>query len=412
MGSEWTSEALIPEVRKALRQLYITAELRKNPLCALLGLDARAGGTALRTVLLEAIEALKPAAGTPADARPWRLYETLRYLYVQQFSQEEVAAAMAISSRQLRRQERLALQLLADHLWARFKLAERQGSEARLPVEDTEACGYEQELAWLERSLPAEVADLAEFTPAVLTTVEPLARKFGVELTPFQPVDLPRVAVQPAAVRQALLMALTAAIRSAPGGKVIIGAQAGEGMVRVTVRLMCLSGTRVALAEDVRESLEMARRLVGLSGGDLQVTSAEAGAPLAICLALPVAEQMAVLGIDDNADALQLFQRYLAGTRYPFVGVSDPQQALALARELHPAIILLDIMIPGVDGWQLLSHLREHPHTRDVPIIVCSILPEEQLALTLGAAGFLRKPVQREALLESLERVTQARYAR
>jgi CheY-like chemotaxis protein len=117
-------------------------------------------------------------------------------------------------------------------------------------------------------------------------------------------------------------------------------------------------------------------------------------------------EQVVVFAIDDNADTLQLLQRYLAGTRYPFVGIRDPQQALALVEGLAPKIILLDVMLPGVDGWELLGRLREHPRLRGVPIVVCTILPMEQFALILGAAAFIHKPVSREALLAVLDRLS------
>jgi CheY-like chemotaxis protein len=76
---------------------------------------------------------------------------------------------------------------------------------------------------------------------------------------------------------------------------------------------------------------------------------------------------------------------------------------VALAEEITPRAIVLDVMLPGIDGWELVGRLREHPRTRDVPIVICTILPQEQLAMALGAAAFLRKPVAREVLLEVLD---------
>ncbi len=61
-------------------------------------------------------------------------------------------------------------------------------------------------------------------------------------------------------------------------------------------------------------------------------------------------------------------------------------------------------MMPGVDGWEILARLRQHPLTGNLPVIVCTILPERELALALGAAGFLPKPVTRQALLGALRR--------
>ena len=125
--------------------------------------------------------------------------------------------------------------------------------------------------------------------------------------------------------------------------------------------------------------------------------------PFGAEITLPVAEQASVLVVDDNVDTLQLFQRYLSGTRYRFAGAPDAKQALSLVEEIAPHIIVLDVMMPEVDGWKLLGHLREQPATRGVPVIVCTILPQESLAASLGAAAFIRKPITREQFLAALD---------
>jgi len=190
-----------------------------------------------------------------------------------------------------------------------------------------------------------------------------------------------------------------------PGGRVQIEAAALRGRVCVGVRPLARADPTAPLAADACDSLEMARQLVGLSDGSLEVEAGAQASPFVARLFLPLAEQVAVLVIDDNVDTLRLFQRYLAGSRYPFIGARDAAQALALAEELTPRIIVLDVMMPGVDGWELLGRLRVHPKIGQVPIIVCTILPEEQLALALGATAFLRKPVSREAFLTALDRL-------
>jgi CheY-like chemotaxis protein len=119
---------------------------------------------------------------------------------------------------------------------------------------------------------------------------------------------------------------------------------------------------------------------------------------------LPVAERTPVLVIDDNADTLRLLERYLANSRYRCVGLSDPQDVFLMVGRSRPGIIVLDVMLPGIDGWELLGRLREHPETQDVPVVVCTILSQEQLARTLGATDFLRKPITRDAFLATLGR--------
>ena len=115
-------------------------------------------------------------------------------------------------------------------------------------------------------------------------------------------------------------------------------------------------------------------------------------------------ERFPVLVIDDNADALQLLQRYASGTRYQVFGARDPEQAIRLAEQLLPQIIVLDVMMPKLDGWEVLGRLQHHPVTGHIPIVVCTILAQEELALSLGASAFLRKPVSRQAFLDALDR--------
>jgi CheY-like chemotaxis protein len=220
--------------------------------------------------------------------------------------------------------------------------------------------------------------------------------------------DLPRVAAQGIPMRQALVSILATAAHCTPEGSIHIDAAAEAGQVRLMVKPMhagvAPSGTAgepEALCPDDQDNVAMARQLVTLSGGSLRLEGADDG-PFVATLVLPIAGQPAVLAIDDNEDSLRLLQRLLEGTRYPFVGASDPGQALELAASLSPQVIILDVMLPGMDGWELLGRLREHPATRDIPVIVSTILPHEQLALTLGAAAFLRKPVLQASLRAAL----------
>ena len=82
-----------------------------------------------------------------------------------------------------------------------------------------------------------------------------------------------------------------------------------------------------------------------------------------ITLTLPAPKQLPVLVVDDNADWIELLKRYAAGSRYQIVGTREPASARSLAEKVQPAVILLDVMMHNVDGWQLLSELRHEPAT-------------------------------------------------
>ena len=152
------------------------------------------------------------------------------------------------------------------------------------------------------------------------------------------------------------------------------------------------------------ERLRVAHELVEFSGGALEVdTERDADQAISFRLKLPMDQQITVLAIDDNPDTLQLLQRYTADTRYRLLGESDPERSLTLAEESLPDIILLDVMLQDLDGWELLGRFRAHPQLRDRPVIVCTILPQRDLALSLGAAGFLSKPLSQRGLLAALD---------
>jgi len=87
------------------------------------------------------------------------------------------------------------------------------------------------------------------------------------------------------------------------------------------------------------------------------------------------------------------------------VSVADAEQVVDEAVDLQPDVIVLDVLMPGRDGWEVLQQLKSTPETRDIPVIVCSVWRDPDLALTLGAAEFIRKPLTRPRLLEALARV-------
>jgi len=419
MGQTVASDSFVQQLRLALLHLYDAPELRRSPLVELFDLTQREDPpTSLRHLLLAAIGSLKPGPGVPPQASAWRIYQILTLRYAEQVSQREVGAELCLSIRQLRRQESLAVRTLADSLWSRHDLGSRVDRLPNPPLpagtadeQDTAVesgtPSREQEMEWLRRSFPSEVTDPGELIQAVLKIAAPLAKTAGVCLECSVLTGLPSLSAQQEAVRQALLNTLTAAIHCAPGGAVHLSVDGSRHAVQV--RIYPQSGApAMPIPPRDRESLEMAGQLMALSGGTLVLeTPVEPGRTFAACLTLPAAQRINVMVVDDNEDTLDLVQRYLEGTRYHAISVRDPRQVLAAAaNDPTPDVIVLDVMLPGVDGWEMLGRLREHPRTGHVPVIVCTILPQEDLALALGAAAFLRKPVSRQALLAALDTQT------
>jgi CheY-like chemotaxis protein len=405
-------EAFLIELRAVLPHLYDPLELQESPLFALFEVPTTESPIpTLRQILMDAIQALKPGANVPVHSGAWRIFHILRYRYVEQSAQRTVANNLNLSVRQLRRQERDAEEALANYLWTRYGLQRRAeavfGTGVAAQTGDLAGNGgrpgRERELEWVRASFPSEITDVAETIDSTVKTVDPLIRALNVQVVRQIPDDLPPVTGQRVLLRQAFLSLLTAAIHSVPGGQVRVRAeQQAEGIV-VCVDTGSVTGS-TSPVEEGDEHLQMARECIGLFGGELVDALPVQGEPsFATALRLPVTKPVRVLAIDDNLDTLQLFQRFLSGTRYQCIAVHDPELALTVAEAKLPEVILLDVMLPGVDGWELLGRLREHPATQGVPVIVSTVMPQEQLALALGAADYLRKPVSREMLLSALD---------
>ena len=400
-----TSEQFVDQLRGALNHLYDPDHLRKSPLATLFGLADRFDTPYnLQRTLIEAIEGMEPEAGDSHQSPARQNYELLFYRYVQQFSQREVADQLGMSVRHLRRKQHAALEALAYRLWERFGLDSRIGDEKKGEASPEPATGpsVSEELAWLKDAPPESSAELDEVLPAVLDLVRPLAAQHGTRLEVTVSDDVPAVAVHPVALRQALLSLLSVAVRQAAGRRVEISVRSQPWDVEIRVQGPGFSGGSSRVSGDNATSLDMARRLTEICRGGLAISSQRGSFEATVTL--PALEKLPILVIEDNADTLQLLQRYASGTRYRVIGTQDPEQALDLAKTFSPQVIVLDVMMPDVDGWEVLGRLGQHPATSGTPTIVCTILAQEDLALALGAGAFIRKPVSRQDFLTALDR--------
>jgi signal transduction histidine kinase/CheY-like chemotaxis protein len=170
--------------------------------------------------------------------------------------------------------------------------------------------------------------------------------------------------------------------------------------------------------------LALSRRLAEAHGGDLTVTS-EVGngsrfelrlpdsrvavdSTREIAQASPRAAEVgaAVLVIEDDPSAVRLIRTYLETEGYSVVVASDGETGIATARTAAPAAILLDLLLPGIDGWEVLRRLKADPSLRDIPVVVVTVVDERNVAMSLGAVDYFLKPVRPEALLARLAQYT------
>jgi signal transduction histidine kinase/DNA-binding response OmpR family regulator len=170
--------------------------------------------------------------------------------------------------------------------------------------------------------------------------------------------------------------------------------------------------------------LALAQRLIHAHGGQIDVDSTVGrGTTFTVTmpkLSLPVpaagpavrplpagdaASRRDILVVEDDPSAVRLLREYLEPMGYILRCASDGEQGLAMAREEPPMAILLDVLVPRIDGWEVLRQLKADDALRDVPVVMITVVDEREVGLALGAVDYLVKPVQRDALLSCLARL-------
>lgn len=390
------------QVRQALAHLHDYERLRD----LLLGrwLKAEPGYTGkgtLHRMLLDAIQALRPPAGTPPAAPAWRTYQILFYRFVQGMAVGEVASQLGFGDRHFRRQQARAIRLLADWLWEHYRIDEVEGPPPGEGEDPGRQADVNANLAWIEREHTPQQVSLDEVMPGVVRVLNRLLTAQGVRFALDLPTDLPPLSIHRSALRQILVSTLSYAVGLVPGGSVEVQCRSLDTVVVLRIALRAREGALPPVPAD-GDALAIPCRLLAMHSGSLRVTPDGYGG-LTIDVRVPVSRRLPVLIVDDNPDTARLFARYLADSRYQPVVARSGQEALTLAPEVEPRAIVLDVMTPAQDGWEVLSLLKAHPRLERIPVIVATILTDRELALSLGAAEFLHKPVSQTANLDLAE---------
>ena len=176
--------------------------------------------------------------------------------------------------------------------------------------------------------------------------------------------------------------------------------------------------------------LAISRRFCNMMGGDIMVESIEnQGSTFTVFLptnvqnkpfdlatlpdlngatkqhmTVPAQGQHTVLVIDDDPAARDLIKRHLRKEGFYVRTADDGQSGLELAADLKPDAITLDVLLPSMDGWTVLSKLKSNPNLANIPVIILTMIEERQMGFALGAAEYLLKPIDKHSLLEVLTR--------
>ncbi|MBZ0316080.1 MAG: response regulator [Anaerolineae bacterium] len=133
----------------------------------------------------------------------------------------------------------------------------------------------------------------------------------------------------------------------------------------------------------------------------------EAPAPIPLPVETPSAsatKNVTILVIDDDSAVREMMEHYLTKEGFKVVTASGGREGLRLAKELHPTVITLDVMMPDIDGWGVLALLKADPEIGHIPVVMVTIVDDRKIGFTLGASDYITKPLRAEILLKTLRK--------
>ena len=400
------------ELKDSLRHLYDPLYVAPASLCEVLGVDARQGVEPVQRRLIDAIWRFQPQPLGPPNTPLARFHKLLSCRYIHGLTQQATADKLYISTRYLRKQQQKAVRGLAKMLWERSQgnasLSDGQTATRQIAVHELPDTGQrspdwtsqvQQELACLARQAPGAEANVEVILHDAVGLVRTLTHERGIHLEIGAAKGDLFAAVHPSVLREILIAGVTGLVKHMTSG--VITLSADQQSDRVQIRI---AGRPARLTEPLNHFL--IQEMMYALHGSFTVETADGCASL--CVDLPASkpqERITVLVVEDNADLVCFYRAYAERTRYEILHVAEARHVPEMVEAHKPDVIVLDMMLPDpeVDGWKLLVQLHGDPATRTIPLVVCSVVRERDLALALGAASYVSKPVARREFIRALD---------
>lgn len=394
---------LIPQLRSALAHLDDPAYLEKHPLASRISFVAQmpelSRGQALRRALRLAVATLDPGGNTLGGPLEARSYQILYRWAVARQGMVSIAVSLGISRRQAYRDLHRAIEALAQVLGgAVMGLARERDSAGE--VIPALAAQMDVELERLSR-VTDEYVDLKRLVAEVVESAGYLAHERGIRIRLLADTPALHTTVNRVMLRQAILNLLSHLVSLQKGGSIVVHLGCVEQ--EATIQVICRSQASLDLPRP-RSPYEIAAQLLRSLGIAWTEEEVESGT-FRIRIRVPLSQERKVLIVEDNEGVIALFRRYLQKHPYRVYGATNADEALTLLDQLQPDAVILDVMMPNRDGWEVLQMLRARPAGARTRFVVCSIINDPMLATALGAHAFLNKPVEQSKLLQVLAEV-------
>jgi len=385
------------QLRDCLTHYYDYAFLQRHPLVRLLeaniSSDARQVQS-FRELIEQAIESLRPNPESDPTSKQARLYNILFFRYVNQQQVQQVLHRLNLSERQFYRDHNKAIQALSDVLWGRI-----QGTSPT-PQPDS-SISIQSEIQRIHSQARPEQVNAQVFLQKAVTSIQSLIDQYRAQINLQVDDDAVLPASDIAVLRQTIIWIISRLIIEAPPCNHFTLSFLNHD----TEGEFSFCNAEYPYPPQIIQQETLQNLVQAMEGRvEMHIAIGERGK---ICLYVPL-HKRSILIIDDNPDAIALFRHYLTGSGYRILTADEDEQALRLARESSPDLIILDVLLPQQDGWEILQHLKNHISTRHIPVLICSVLDSPELAHVLGADGFLHKPPGESEFLAALSHFTHA----
>lgn len=283
---------------------------------------------------------------------------------------------------------------------------------------------------------------IASTIETIMERLEPLAEEKGIMLSQTIPPDLPRIESDENRAHQILQNLIGNAVKFTANGSVRVELKnhgqtiiikiidtgigiAQKELPHIFEEFRQVDGTSSRAYEGTGLGLAIAFKAAVMLGGGISVEST-VGKGSVFTLTLPVRwrgtapvseltifkssretilPQKKILVVDDEIESLTIISSHLAEAGYDIITAMSGKEAIGLAEKHHPFAITLDILMPEMDGWEVLQHLKQNPETEKIPVIIVSLSDHQPTGMALGAVGYVSKPVNQEMLIGEISRV-------
>ena len=320
----------------------------------------------------------------------------MRQYYVARRDIEQIAQALVISRRQAYRELRRGTEALARIL---FPAGSDGGPGLNGETLSAVISRVRQEVERVG-AVGVQPLDLGELLRSALGSVASLAERKGIAIVTDTSEALSASANR-VMLRQALVNLLSHVLRTHQATELWVRLTRDEETACLAIPYRPADGGENGVPSGPHA---IAQQLFATLG--LVYQEADEGNGLRLArVHIPLVRPYSLLVVDDNAGVTRLLQSYLRREPLTVYGATDPHYALDLVEELEPDVVILDVMMPDLDGWEFLERIRRLPAGREAIVIVSSVINDPELAGALGADAFLHKPVDRTRLIHTLNEV-------